>query len=468
MAYDDDYFDKHFAPIAAAMNDAEAAVEANRCLYCYDAPCVKACPTHINIPLFIKQIATKNTRGSAKTIFEANALGLSCAKVCPVEVLCEGKCVYTDWQKKPIEIGRLQAYAAARYYETGKKAFVPGPDNGRKVAIIGAGPAGLACAFYLRRLGHPVTIFESKDAPGGLNTFGVAEYKMDKKTALMEAQAIIDMGVDVRYRCEVGKDVKLAEIEREYEAVFIGIGLSETRSMRIPGEGLPGSMDALSFIEHIKNRTVEKLPESRCTVVIGAGNTSIDAVTQSKRIGVPRVLMAYRRGEKEMGAYGFEFELAKSDGVEPLFYAAPKRILGEKKVEGVEFIRTEVKESRVVEIPGSEFTVECDRVIRAIGQAKRFTLSKQAGLKLSEDGRIETDPATRRTSNSKYWAGGDAVNGGKEVVNAAADGKRAAWDIFKHLTGKEIPGPEHLRWVRSINNDEVAPLPMRGAYGGKS
>ncbi|MBI3548084.1 MAG: NAD(P)-dependent oxidoreductase [Elusimicrobia bacterium] len=452
-----------FADISPAMRPEEAAVEANRCLYCYDAPCIQACPTHIEIPRFIKQIASKNLTGSAKTILEANALGHSCARICPVEVLCEGACVYLDWHEKPIQIARLQRHATDALHAKGKRPFQAGRDNGRKVAIVGAGPAGLACAFYLRRLGHPVTIFEKSELPGGLNTTGIAEYKMTRATSLEEARSVIEMGVDVRYGVEVGKDVPVEKLEREFEAVFIGIGLGETRSLRLDGERLPGVWDALTFANHIKARDAAPLGKSKTTIVIGAGNTAIDAVTQAKRLGAERVIMAYRREAQHMTAYDYEFELAKADEIEFLWNASPLAILGDKQVTGMRFARTRALPDGGLEaVPGSEFEIACDRVIKAIGQTKHYSLAKGANLRLSQDGRIEVDPISLRASNPRYYAGGDAVNGGREVVNAAADGKRAAWNIHKSLCRVTEPPDGHAYWIDTIDVRRVAPIPERG------
>ena len=317
-------FRENFAELKPALRPEEAVIEANRCLYCYDAPCIQACPTHIDIPRFIKQISSNNLTGSAKTILEANALGHSCARACPVEVLCEGACVYHDWQEKPIEIASLQRRATDFLNEKGVQPFKPGPDNGRRVAVVGGGPAGLSCASYLRRLGYAVTLFEKhKKAAGGLNTFGIAEYKMDQKVSLDEIKRLYKLGIDVKMGIEVGKDVTADRLLKEFEAVFVGIGLGETRRLGVPGEGLKGVWDALSFIRCVKERNLGPIGKSACTVVIGAGNTSIDAVTQSKRTGTERVIMAYRRSEAEMGAYGFEYALAKSDGA-TLFGTRPR------------------------------------------------------------------------------------------------------------------------------------------------
>jgi dihydropyrimidine dehydrogenase (NAD+) subunit PreT len=454
-------YEERFQELHPPLKPEEATVEASRCLYCYDAPCVTACPTHIDIPRFIKQIASGNLTGSAKTILEANALGHSCARACPVEVLCEGACVYHDWQEKPIEIAKLQRRATDHLHDLDKEPFKAGKDNGKRVAVVGGGPAGVACATYLRRLGFAVTIFERDKVPGGLNTFGIAEYKMTKQVSLDELRRAFKLGVDVKLGAEVGKTVKIDKLKADFDAIFVGIGLGETNNLRVPGEDLPGVWDALSFIRYVKNRDLRPLGKSACTIVIGAGNTSIDAVTQSKRTGAERVIMAYRRGEADMGAYGFEYDLAKSDGAEFLWNAAPVKVVGKKKVEGVEFQRTKTEKGKLVPVPKSNFVVPCDRVIKAIGQTKQFTLAKALGLKLKEDGRIDVDAKTLKTSDGRVFAGGDAINGGKEVVNAAADGKRAAWGIYQSLfPGKEAPAGNDY-WVSTIDGRKVAPIPQR-------
>jgi dihydropyrimidine dehydrogenase (NAD+) subunit PreT len=436
----------------------EARVEASRCLYCYEAPCVKKCPTHIDIPRFIRQIASADPLGSGETILEANALGHSCARVCPVEVLCEGDCVYHDWHEKPIQIARLQRYATDAVHASGELPFEPGPDNGRRVAVVGAGPSGVACAVYLRRLGYAVTIFEKRKLPGGLNTYGVAEYKMDGKTSQEELRLLFRLGCDVVTGKEVGKDVKVEKISADFDAVFLGAGLSQSRGLGIPGEDLPGVVDALSFIERVKAHDPKLPGSSASTVVIGGGNTAIDACTQSSRTGTGKVVLAYRRSREEMSAYDFEIAHARADGAEILLNAAPKRVLGKKKVEGVEFVRTKTVKGKLVEDQKSKFVIECDRVITAIGQEKGGRLAELFGAKLNSDGTIKVDEKTLATSNRKVFAGGDAVNGGKEVVNAAADGKRAAWGIHLSLNPGASPDAGSAYWVSTIDGRVVAPI----------
>ena len=454
-------YQENFAELSAAMRPEEAAIEADRCLYCYDAPCISACPTHIDIPRFIKQIASDNLKGSAKTILEANALGHSCARACPVEVLCEGACVYHDWQEKPIQIARLQRRATDWLHEEGISPFKPGPANGLRIAVVGAGPAGLACALYLRRLGYAVSLFEKRKLAGGLNTYGIAEYKMTQKISLDEIKRIFALGIDVNMGKEIGKDVGTEQLLRDFSAVFIGIGLGETHLLGIPGEDLRGVWDALSFIRYVKDRNLKPLGKSKATVVIGAGNTSIDAVTQSKRTGAAKVIMAYRRGPGEMGAYPFEYKLAQTDGAEFLWNSAPIRVLGKESVEGIEFLKTKLKGNSLSGIPNSKFIVKCDRVIKAVGQTKHFGLAKAFGLKLSADGRIEVNAETLQTSHPKVFAGGDAVNGGKEVVNAAADGKRAAYGIARLLQPAKPLPPGNDYWISTINGRKIAPIAAR-------
>ncbi len=454
-------FQENFKEIHPPLRPEEALVEANRCLYCYDAPCVKACPTHIEIPRFIKQIASGDLAGSAKTILEANAFGHSCARACPVEVLCEGACVYHDWQEKPISIALLQRRATDEANLVGLEPFEPGPDNGFSVAVVGGGPAGLACASYLRRLGYAVTLFDREKDLGGLNTHGIAEYKMTQKVSADEIKRILALGVTVKKGVEIGRDADPEDLLSGFDAVFLGIGLGETKRLGIPGETLRGVWDALSFIRHVKNRDLKPLGQSECTVIIGGGNTAIDAATQAKRTGAARVVLAYRRAETDMSAYEFERALARTDGVEFLLNAAPLRVLGKKKAEGVEFARTAVKNGKVIELRGSRITVECDRVIKAVGQAKQISVAKTLGLELRPDGRIAVDPRTLRSSHSKVFAGGDAISGGKEVVNAAADGKRAAYGIEKTLRpGAALP-PGNEYWVSTIEGRRVAPIPPR-------
>ena len=388
----------NFADLAPPLTNDAALLEANQCLFCHDAPCTIACPTHIDVPAFIKKIATGNLRGSARVILEANPFGHSCARACPVEVLCEGACVLNDRDEQPIKIALLQRHATDYVLEHKLRLFQPGPSTGKRVAVVGAGPAGLACARDLRCRGHAVTVFEAKPQPGGLNTYGIAEYKLKTDVALAEVQDILDLGVELRTGVTVDSIEPLLE---EYDAVFVGVGLGSTKKLGIPGEDLPGVVDALTFIEHLKTHPYRETTVGRQVVVIGAGNTAIDAVTQAKRLGAATATIVYRRGESDMPCYHYEYELAKRDGCGFRFNAAPQRIIGNGSgaVSGVA-VRT---------ASGNE-TIPCDMVIVAIGQGDRTEL-------------------TWPKDHPRVFVGGDCANGGAEIVNAAAEGVAAAKKI---------------------------------------
>lgn len=397
----DEQLAANFADIAPPLTNDAALLEANKCLFCHDAPCTLACPTHIDVPAFIKKIASGNLRGSARAILDANPFGHSCARACPVEVLCEGACVLNDRDEEPIKIALLQRHATDYVLEQKLKLFEAGPKTGKRVAVIGAGPAGLACARDLRRHGHAVTVFEAKPQPGGLNTYGIAEYKLKADVALAEVQDILDLGVELKTGVTIASvDTLLAD----YDAVFVGVGLGDTKKLGIPGEGLRGVIDALTFIEHLKTHPYRDTSVGRRVVVIGAGNTAIDAVTQAKRLGAAAATIVYRRGEADMSCYHYEYELAKRDGCGFRFNAAPQRILGNGKVDGLE----------VKTVNGLE-TIPCDMVIVAIGQGERREL-------------------TWPKDHPQVFAGGDCANGGAEIVNAAAEGVQAAKRIHEVLT----------------------------------
>ncbi len=420
--------ERNFAEINPALSQAEAVFEANRCLYCYDAPCMHACPTHIDVPSFIKKIASGNLLGSARVIFDANPIGASCARVCPVEVLCEGACVEKTLMDKPIEIGRLQRYATDYAVESGRRIFEKGAPNGKSVGIIGSGPAGLSCAAYLARTGYEVTIYEKKPLAGGLDTYGMAEYKMSQKDSLDEVALIGKLGVEFRLNCDVGSDVLFEDLQKKHDAIFVGVGLAATRDLSVEGEDLEGVMDALYFIEKIKTRDWQSVPIGKTVAVIGAGNTAIDAVTQAKRLGAEKVLMIYRRTEKDISAYQYEYELAKKDGIEFVWQTSPVEILGfGGKVSGL----------KCKNANGEEFEIACDTVIKAIGQQKQIEFFKNLGIELNEKGQVAVGDLMQ-TSNPKTFAGGDCVNGGAEAVDASQMGKLAAQGIHEILTGKKL------------------------------
>jgi dihydropyrimidine dehydrogenase (NAD+) subunit PreT len=437
----------NMAELQPAYAPQEAAVEASRCLFCFDAPCIMACPTGIDIPSFIKKIETENIIGAARTILSANILGASCARVCPTEVLCEGACVMVDRQRDPIKIGRLQRFATDYVYERGLDVLKsPAKKSGKRIAVIGAGPAGVGCAAELAQLGHSVVIFERKPLPGGLNTYGIAYYKMKPEISLAEIAMVERLGVEIRCGAEVGRHISVAHLQQEFDALFIGIGLGEGQVLGIPGEELQGVDDALDFIEEVHSKPLHQVAVGNSVIVIGCGNTAIDAITQAKRLGAQKGLVAYRRSETEMPAYHFEYELAQRDGATFYFNVLPVELIGDEggQVCAVKFVRTETGQNgRLTVIPGSEFTEAADMVLKAVGQSKQSTWLAQnfPALRLDNRGVVERNPATGQTSVPHLFAGGDCANGGREVVNAVGEGKKAAHGIHAFLGQPDITAP---------------------------
>ena len=428
-------FKKNFKPKKPLMNDTEAYYESSRCLFCYDAPCMQACPTHIDIPLFIKQIHTHNVTGAAITIFDSNWLGNACGVVCPTGVLCEGACVYNHQDVSPIQIGRLQNFATNKTINENRQIFQPGKSNGKKVAVIGSGPAGIACASEARTLGYEVDVFEAKAKPSGLTVHGVAPYKITNEEVLMEINYLQkQLGFKIHYNSEINSKEQLKRLEQGYEAIFLGLGLGSTAEIKIEGEDKEGVIGAVEFIEELRHKQ-HNIKVSDNIVVLGGGNTAMDAASESARMGAHMVVLAYRRHREDMGAYDFEYDLAVSAGVKSLFNATPIAILGNSKVEGVRFARTELKNDQLKTNLNDTFIVECDTVIKATGQAKHGQIYKLInGLEVDNRTAIKVNSKTFQTSNPKYFAGGDAINGGAEVVNAAYDGKMAARGIHNWLT----------------------------------
>jgi glutamate synthase (NADPH/NADH) small chain len=437
--------ENNFRDINPALTAAEAMHESNRCLYCYDAPCMHACPTHIDVPSFIKKIASGNLMGSARVIFDANPIGATCARVCPVEVLCEGACVEKTLLQKPIEIGRLQRYATDYAMSSEKQIFTKGEPNGKSVGIVGSGPAGLSCAAYLARLGYDVAVYERRSKPGGLDTYGMAEYKMPQSVSLSEAEHVAEMGVKFMLNTlitggddeaeELGElnKVSMALLREWHDAIFIGVGLGATNKLGIPGEDLEGVIDALDFIDKVKTREWSSVPLGRTVAVIGAGNTAVDAVTQAKRLGAQKVVMVYRRTEKDAPAYDYEMELARKDGIEFVWQAAPVGIRSDDDNKRVAALQCEKTDGSL-----QLFDLPCDMVIKAVGQQKmRSFFEKVAGVDIDESGRVVINEKMQ-TSDPAIFAGGDCANGGREAVDASQMGKLAAQGIHHSLTGEAV------------------------------
>ncbi len=419
-----------FADFKAPYTPAQALVEANRCLFCADAPCIQACPTGIDIPQFIRKIATDNTKGSARTIFDSNILGMSCARVCPVEVLCVGKCVYNEMGVPPIQIGKLQRHSTDIAFEQGWRFFEAGPDSGRSVGLLGAGPASLAAAHELRRHGHACTIYDKRSVTGGLNTTGVAPYKMKADRSAAEVEWVLEIGgIDVQTGIEVGADLSFDELGARHDALFLGVGLGPDTALSVQGAELTGIVGAVEFIERFKLGQVDLAGVQRA-VVVGGGNTAVDAVRELVGLGVPEVTMLYRGTEARMSGYSHEWIAAKQQGVRAHWQAQPVGFAGQGAVAGVRCVRLDDAKQPV---QGSEHVVPADLVLMAIGQSKLETLlSGLPGVQFDR-GRVVVDEH-QATGRPGVWAGGDCANGGKEVVNAVAEGKRAALAIHAHLS----------------------------------
>lgn len=437
----------NFSEIEPPLTEKEAMDEANRCLYCYDAPCITACPTDINIPSFIKKIASGNMKGSARVIMEANPVGASCARVCPTEELCEGACVLND-ASLPIMIGNLQRHATNWAIKNNEQLFKAGRANGKKVAIIGGGPAGLSAARELARLGYQVTIFEAKEKAGGLDTYGIVSFRLPQEVSLWEVEQVEKLGVEIRTNTTVGKDISVTEMKEGYDAVVLAIGMAKVPMLGIEGEDADGVYDAIEFVESTKTPPLDESFIGKKVAIIGAGNTAIDAATCSVRLGAGNVKMLYRRTEAEMSAYEFEYEFAKQDGVEFRWLTQPTKIVTENgKVTGLQCVRMELGEAdasgrrRPVPIEGSTFTLDVDAVIKAIGQTRYIQLIEAFGLE-HHNGTVKVNLETYQTSDPDVYAAGDVIFGDGQgeamVVTAAQQGKLTAYSIHKQLGEKAI------------------------------
>ncbi|WP_439098742.1 NAD(P)-dependent oxidoreductase [Bacillus weihaiensis] len=439
----------NFDEVEEGLSKREAYEEANRCLYCYDAPCITACPTGIDIPSFIKKISTGNLLGSAKTIMASNPVGASCSRVCPTEELCEGACVLNH-STEPIMIGNLQRYATDWAIHNEKVLFQPGERNGKTVAVIGSGPAGLSAARELALLGYQVTIFEAKEKAGGLNTYGIVSFRLPQSVAYWEINQVEKLHVEIRTNTRVGVDISVEELLTSYDSVILAIGMASVPRIGIEGEEAVGVYDAIDFVKETKMKDLPMEFIGKKVAVIGAGNTAIDAATCSVRLGAEHVKIIYRRTVDEMTAYDFEYEFAKQDGVEFRWLTSPQKVITDDtgKVTGLQCIRMELSTESVdgrrkpVPIEGSEFVMKVDAIIRAIGQSRHSEMLEQFQVK-HHNGVVHLSEGSHQTSNPMVFACGDVIFGKDQgeamVVSAAQQGKLTAYELHEKL-GKQSMG----------------------------
>lgn len=442
------HLERNFEELEPGLTNRQAIEEANRCLYCYDAPCIKACPTDIDIPTFIKKIASGNLKGSATTIMAANPVGASCARVCPTEELCEGACVLNH-STTPIMIGNLQRYATDWAIQNEQVLFKAGQKNGKSVAVVGSGPAGLSAARELALLGYQVTIFEAEEKAGGLNTYGIVSFRLPQAISFWEVEQVKSLDVEIRTNTTIGKDIPAKELLENYDAVVLAIGMSSVPKVGIEGEDLLGVYDAIQFVKETKTGVISREFIGKRVAVIGAGNTAIDAATCSVRLGAENVKILYRRTVEEMTAYEFEYEFAKQDNVEFHWLTAPNRLIaGENgKVIGIECVKMVLSKPgedgrrRPVKVEGSEFVMAVDAVIRAIGQSRYIHLIEEFGIE-HEDGVVKLYHDSFQTSLAQVYACGDVVFGKGQgeamVVSAAQQGKKVAIEIHRKLVSEVI------------------------------
>jgi dihydropyrimidine dehydrogenase (NAD+) subunit PreT len=440
--------EKNFQEVDPGLTKQDAFEESNRCLYCYDAPCIKACPTGIDIPTFIKKIASGNLLGSAKTIMTSNPIGASCARVCPTEELCEGACVLNH-STAPILIGKLQRFATDWAIKNEQTLFQPGTRNGKTVAIIGGGPAGLSAARELARFGFEVTIFEAAEKAGGLNTYGIVSFRLPQSISFWEVDQVQKLNVTIKTNTVVGRDISVDYLNEHFDSIVLAAGMASVPNLHIEGEDFDGVFDAIEFVKATKSGQLSDNFVGKRVVVIGAGNTAIDGATCSVRLGAENVKILYRRTEEEMSAYDFEYEFAKQDGVEFRWLTAPTRVIGDEngKVTGIECLKMKLGEPghdgrrSPVPIEGSEYVIPVDAVVKAIGQSRHLDLIESFGLH-HENGVVQVNKETLQTSNPKIYACGDVVfgkgKGDAMVVTAAQQGKLAAYAIHKQFSPVEI------------------------------
>lgn len=435
----DEEVEKNFGDMHPPLSRSEALIAADRCYFCYDAPCTTACPTGIDIPQFIQQIRSNNIVGSARTILQENIMGGMCARVCPTEILCEEACVRNTHEDKPVNIGLLQRFATDPIFAKTIPLFEKGEPSDRTVAVVGAGPAGLSCAHRLSMLGHSVVVFNRDDKPGGLNEYGIAAYKTVDNFAQKEVDYILSIGnIEVRNGVSLGVDISLRTLRERYDAVFLGVGLGGVNDLGIANEDAEGMEDAVDYIAELRQSpSKSELPVGRRVVVIGGGMTAIDIAVQSKRLGAEQVDIVYRRGPDHMGASLYEQQFAQTNGVSIRHWAAPKRVLLDERVIGMEFSRTELGDDGKLRINGDTFSIDADVIFKAVGQTILREVFGDLQTSLEQrQGKLLVDD-TGKTSLDNVWAGGDCAFGRDDLtVSAVQDGKIAAIAIDAWLRGQ--------------------------------
>ena len=427
---------ENFQDLHAPLNRHEALVEADRCYFCYDAPCMTACPTGIDIPMFIRQIATDNTMGSAETILSANIMGGMCARVCPTETLCEQACVREEAEGKPVKIGQLQRFSTDHLMENGDgHPFERAPETGKSVAVVGAGPAGLSCAHRLAMHGHKVTVYEAREKSGGLNEFGIAAYKSTDDFAASEVDFILGIGgIEIKNGVALGKDVTVDSLLENHDALFLGMGLPSVNDLGLDGEDADGCIDAVDYIADLRQAgDLSSLGIGRNVVVIGGGMTAIDIATQMKLLGAENVTICYRRGADNMNASPYEQDVAQTNGVTIRHWLQPHSLTVENGAISAITLEYTSGSNGSLSGTGETVTLQADQVFKAIGQKPAAEFLADAGVGL-EKGRIKVDD-NRRSTHEKIWAGGDCISGGEDLtVVAVEDGKLAAEDIHRALS----------------------------------